>query len=79
MPKVSQCTAFMESDMLGLIAFDLVLWIVRASVVGVAFIIHVFRMHADDVTGDPARFRIPAYVIADFERSSHGTIRTATA
>lgn len=54
-----------------LVAFDLVLWIVRAGVVSVPFIIHVFTMHTCDATGHPPRFRVPAHVIADLEHFFH--------
>lgn len=57
--------------MIRLVALDLILWIVRAGVVDVAFVIHVFGMHPHDPTGDPARFGIPAHVIAELETSCH--------
>ena len=57
--------------MIRLVALDLILWVVRAGVVDVAFVIHVFGMHPHDPTGDPARFGIPAHVIAELETSCH--------
>jgi hypothetical protein len=57
--------------MIRLVALDLKLWIVRAGVMDVAFVIHVFGMHPHDPASDPARFGIPAHVVADLQTSCH--------
>ena len=63
--------------MICLVARDFVLRIVRAGVVDVAFIVHVFGVHPHDVTGDPADLGIPTHVIADLERFCHDASREA--
>ena len=63
--------------MICLVARDFVLRIVRAGVVDVAFIVHVFGVHPHDVTGDPADLGIPTHVIADLERVCHNASREA--
>ena len=57
--------------MIRLVALDLILRIVRAGMVNVAFVVHVFSMHPHDTTVDPACFGIPAHVIAELETSCH--------
>src|SRR6516164_7341293 len=42
---------------------------------GVALVIHVFGVHSHNSAGDPASFRIPTYVISNFEYSCHGGFR----
>src|SRR5215469_10750864 len=42
---------------------------------GVAFVIHVFGVHSHNSASDPAGFRIPTYVISNFEYSCHGGFR----
>jgi hypothetical protein len=61
----------MQGDVLGLIAFDLVLRVLFARVMGVAFVIDVFDVHAHDFAADPAGLRIPTDMIADFKPLSH--------
>jgi hypothetical protein len=61
----------MQSDMIGLVAFDLVLRIILARMMDVAFVVHVARMDPHDTAADPASFGIPTYVIADFEFLCH--------
>ena len=69
--KTSQYSAFVQSDMVRLVALDLVLRLVLAGMVDVALVVHVFLMHADDMASDAAGFRIPADVIATLERLTH--------
>src|SRR5262245_50149724 len=61
----------MQGDMIGLVALNLVLWVIRAGVMDVALIGHIFGMHPRDPAGDPACLGIPAHVIADLEYSRH--------
>jgi hypothetical protein len=57
--------------MVGLIALDLVLRIVLARMMDVAFVVDVPGAHPNDVAADPAGLGIPGYVIADFESLRH--------
>jgi hypothetical protein len=68
---MSQCLTFVQSDVIRLVAFDLILWIILARMMDVTFVGHVARMHPHDMAADPARFRVPTYVIADFESLCH--------
>ena len=61
-----------EGDMIGLAALDLVLWIVRARMVGIAFDLELASMHADDRAADTAGLGIPAHAIMDLEALRHG-------
>ncbi len=66
-----QCPALVHSNVICLVAFDLVLRLVLARMVDITFVVHVARMHAHDMTPDPAGFGIPTYVIANFEFLLH--------
>ena len=57
------------------IPLDFVLWVILARVMGVAFVIHVFGVHSHNSAGDPAGFRIPTYVISNFEYPCHSGFR----
>jgi hypothetical protein len=61
----------MQGDMIGLVALNLVLRVIRAGVMDVTLIGHIFGMHPRDPAGNPACLGIPAYVIADPEYSRH--------
>jgi hypothetical protein len=61
-----------EGDMIGLAALDLVLWIVRARMVGIAFDLELVSMYADDRAADSAGLGIPAHAIMDLEAFRHG-------
>src|SRR4051812_45395974 len=54
--KTSQYSAFVQGDMVRLVALDLVLRLVIAGMVDVALVVHVFLMHADDMASDAAGF-----------------------
>lgn len=53
--------------MIALIAFDLVLWVVTASMMSVAFIIEITFVHLGNLAADMACFRILCDMIADFK------------
>src|SRR5690242_3481761 len=57
--------------MVGLVALDLILRILRRGAVGMALIIEVARVDFADRPADSAGFRVPADVIADFEILGH--------
>lgn len=61
----------MDSNVIGLVAFDLVLRIVFAGMMRIAFVIKIPRMDLDDLPADMPGFGIPGDVIADFERVFH--------
>ena len=69
--KASQRLALVQGDMIGLIALDLVLRIVLARMMDIAFVIRVPRVHPYDAAADPTSFGIPGYVVADFECPCH--------
>jgi hypothetical protein len=64
---MSQGAALVEGNMIGLVALDLVLWIIRARVMEITFVVHVPGVHANNMAADLASFGIPAHVIARFE------------
>jgi hypothetical protein len=57
----------MHGDVVGLIAFDFVLWIVWAGMMGIPLVIYVFRMNSDNSTGDASGLGIPGDMISNFE------------
>src|SRR5215831_16131311 len=61
----------MQGDMIGLIALNLVLRVIRAGVMDVALVGHIHSVHPHYPAGDPACLGIPAHAIADFEHSRH--------
>src|SRR5208282_3107366 len=66
-----QCLAFMHRDVLGLVALDFTLWIIRARMMSVTLVIDVFCMHLDDLAADMAGLRVSGHVIAYFEFCGH--------
>jgi hypothetical protein len=67
----------MEGDVVRFIALDFVLRLNLTRVMGVAFVVHVFGVHSHNPAADPAGFRIPADVIANFESPRHGSFRAS--
>ena len=55
-----------------LVAPNLVLRLVFAGMMDVAFIAHVLGVHADDFAAHPTGLRVPAHVIANLEYLCHG-------
>ena len=53
--------------MIRLAALDLVLWIVRARMMGIALDLELAGMHAGDRAADAPRLGIPAHAIMDLE------------
>lgn len=62
----------MEGDMIRLAAPDLVLRIVCARMVSIAFDLEFTSMHADDRAVDTPSLGIPAHAIMDLESLRHG-------
>jgi hypothetical protein len=61
----------MHGDMVSLVALDLVLRLVHACVVCMAFVRNVFSVYFDYFPANVPRFRIPRHVVADFEFLCH--------
>jgi hypothetical protein len=63
-----------QGDVIGLVALDFILRLVRGGAVNVTFVIDGPSMHFDDFSAHPPGFRIPAHVIANLERLDHGSV-----
>jgi hypothetical protein len=67
-----------HGDVLGRVAFDLVLGIILARVMRISFVVDVFRVNLDDLAADSTSFGIPANVVAHFESGRHDELLGAT-
>src|SRR5216684_4129668 len=72
--EAPQHPGFVQGDVVGLVALDFILRLIRRSAVNVAFIIDGSFMHFDDFSAHTPGFRIPAHVIANLERHGHGSV-----
>jgi hypothetical protein len=72
MVKRAQGLALVQGYVIGFVAFDLILGIIIARMMDVAFVVYVTRVHPHNETTDPTGLGIPADVIADLECLSHG-------
>src|SRR3569623_1115970 len=63
--------ALVGRDMIGLVALDFVLGTLLRGTMRVTFIIEVLCVDGNDGPRHPARFGMPAYMIADLESFSH--------
>jgi hypothetical protein len=61
----------MGRDVVGLVALDLLLGVVRRGVMDVPLIIEILRVDGDDGSRHPARLGIPANMVADLEPFGH--------
>src|SRR5690606_17140779 len=59
--------SLVRGNVLGLVAFDLVLGLFFRSPAGVALVVEVTRVDLDDLARDAACFRVPSYMVADLE------------
>ena len=66
-----QRLTFMHRNMIGFTTLDFILRVIFAHVMGISFVIEVFRMNFDDLAAHMASLRVPSYVIADFESFRH--------
>jgi hypothetical protein len=66
-----QCRFFMHRDVVSLVAFVLILWLIQACVARVSFVLKVFGMNFNNLATDMPGFRVPGHVIADFELICH--------
>jgi hypothetical protein len=62
---------FVHGDMVGLAAFDFILWILLARVVRVSLVVHVSGVHLDDRAADMPGFGVPGHSISHFESFRH--------
>jgi hypothetical protein len=69
--KRAQGSTLVQSDMVGFVAFDLVLRIILARVMDIALVVHIHRVDPHDETTNPTSFGIPTHVIADPECPGH--------
>ena len=69
--KLGERGTLVEGDMIRLAALDLVLWIVRARMVRIAFDLELASMHAGDRAADAPRLGIPAHAIMNLEVLRH--------
>ena len=70
--KLGERGTLVECDMIRVAALDLVLWIVRTRMMGIAFDLELASMHAGDRAADAPRLGIPAHAIMDLEALRHG-------
>jgi hypothetical protein len=63
MVKRAQGSALVQGDVIGFVAFDLVLRIIIARMMDIAFVVHVSCVHPHNETTDPTGFGIPTHVI----------------
>jgi hypothetical protein len=68
---VSQHRRFVQGDVIGLVALDFILRLVRGGMVYVTFVVDVTSVHFDDFPAHPSGFRISTHVIAYLERLDH--------
>jgi len=61
----------MHGDVVGRVALDLVLRLIFAGMVHMAFVLHIARVDLDDAAGHMASLGIPANMVADFEAFAH--------
>src|SRR5450759_4583118 len=69
--EASQHRRFVQGDVIGLVALDFILRLVRGGMVYVTFVVDVTSVHFDDFPAHPSGFRIPTHVIAYLERLDH--------
>jgi hypothetical protein len=68
---LSQRRTFVHRDVIGLIALDFILRIIRAGVMSVSLVIGVSCMDLDDPAADMTGFGVPRHVIANLEFRGH--------
>src|SRR5256885_13470349 len=72
--EAPQHPGLVQGDVIGLVALDFILWILRCSTVDVAFIIDGSLVHFNDFSTHTSGFRIPAHMIANLERFGHSPV-----
>lgn len=74
---LSQCRTFMHCDMVGFVALDFILRVVRTGVMCISLIVDVPCMYPNNCAADPSCFRIPGHVVSDFKRLCHYNLSPA--
>jgi hypothetical protein len=69
--KLCERRALVEGDMVSLGALDRILRNVGVRVMGIALVLDITRMHANDRATDPSGLGIPTHAIADLEGFGH--------
>lgn len=69
--QFSQRRAFVERDVVGLVALDFILWRVLARVMGVTLVSNVSCVHPDDRAANVPGLGVPGHMIANFESLCH--------
>src|SRR5262245_54155611 len=72
-----QGSPFVQGDVVGLVALDLVLRVVLARMVDVSLPIYVFRMRLDDPAADASGLGVPGHMIAHLEPFRHASTCSA--
>jgi hypothetical protein len=76
---LSQRRTFVHRDVIGLVALDFILRIIRAGVMSVSLVIGVSCMDLDDPAADLTGFGVPRHVIANLEFRGHDGLRSVIA
>ena len=69
--QMPQRFALVQSDVVRLITFDLVLRVIFTGMMNVAFVVQFFGVHPHDSAPHSTSFRVPAYMIARSEFLCH--------
>src|SRR6202040_1236440 len=69
--KLCERRALVEGDMVSLGALDLILRNAGVRVMGIALVLDIAHMHANDRATDPSGLGIPTHAIADLEGFGH--------
>jgi hypothetical protein len=69
--KLCERRAFVEGDMVSLGALGLILRNVGARVMGMALVVDIAHMYANDRATDPSGLGVPTYAITDLEDFGH--------
>jgi hypothetical protein len=72
---LAQRAALVGRDVIGLVAFDLVLRIILRAVMDVTLVVEVAGVNGDNGPRDAAGLGIPTDVIADLESFRHAVLR----
>ena len=70
-PNPGERRALVEGNMVGLGALDLILRNVGVCVMGIALVVDIAHMHANDRATDPSGLGIPTHAITNLEGFGH--------
>jgi hypothetical protein len=69
--KTPQRIALVHSDIIRLVALDLILRVIVSRVMYVTFVVHILGVHSHDPAANTTSLRIPTHVITNFECRRH--------